>query len=233
MGTSSTRSSDEPLSTSWGEGPIDAAQAQQFAQSVTGDIGDQETIARNLLTFPPQIHVRGIFFEGLARILASAGDATAMAETLERAGVTVKTTAFRVYPHRDFYKLYYLAARLLYPGEAMPQSLRLVAATFFPIFKNSLLGRTMSALMGDRPATVLPMLAKAYNMSVAGNDHRVELDGDDALVWSCEVEPVEWYPDTFVGIIEGTMPARYTARVTTEERVLMPSAAHYRFRISW
>lgn len=233
MGTVTTRSSEDAPSMSWGEDKISATQAHQYAVSVTPVGSDQETIARNLLFFPPQIRVRGIFFEGLARIVGSMGGPAALAETVQRAGVATKTTAFRVYPHRDFYKLYYLAARLLYPELSMPQALRRVAATFFPIFKNSLLGRTMSALMGDRPATVLLMLAKAYNVSVEGNDHRTELQGDSAVVWSCEVEPVDWYADTFTGIIEGTMPPRYTARVEVEERVLMQGAAHYRFRISW
>ena len=63
--------------------------------------------------------------------------------------------------------------------------------------------------MGDRPTTILPLLARAYNVSVEGNDHKAEVVGDYALVWRCDVEPVEWYTDTFQGIVEGSMPARH------------------------
>jgi uncharacterized protein (TIGR02265 family) len=229
-----TRASDAAAATTtWGDDKITIAQAAEFAQLVSATRADRETIARNLQLFPGQIKVRGIFFEGLSRIVGGMNGTDAMAAMVQRAGVAAKTTAFRAYPHRDFYKLYYLAARQLYPGATTPEALRLTARTFFPIFKDSLLGRTMSALMGDRPTTLLPLLAKAYNLSVEGNDHRAELDGGNALVWKCEVEPVEWYVDTFTGIIEGAMPPRLTAQVRLEERSFAGGLARYQFRIGW
>ena len=99
----------------------------------------------------------------------------------------------------------------------------------------SLLGRTMSALMGDRPRTILPLLAKAYNVSVEGNEHQAELVGDSEVVWRCTVEPVEWYPDTFAGIIEGTMQTNKAAsvRVATIEEQRTRTAGRYTFRITW
>lgn len=217
----------------WSDAKITVQQANGFAQQVTPVRADQEIVARNLLLFPSQIKVRGIFFEGLSRVVGEARGPDAMGELLARAGVSARTTAFRAYPHRDFYKLYYLAARLLYPNARMPEALRRVARTFFPIFKNSLVGRTMSALMGDRPTTILPLLARAYNVSVEGNDHKAELDGERSLVWRCEVEPAEWYPDTFAGIVEGAMPADVAPRVHVEERAAAAGLARYRFRIDW
>lgn len=218
----------------WGDGKITTAQAQEFARAVTPVRGDQETIARNLVVFPPALKVRGIFFEGLARIVGEAKGPEAMAGLLRRAGMGDKTTAFRSYPHRDFYKLYYLAARLLYPTAPMSGALRQVARTFFPIFKSSLLGRTMSALMGDRPTTILPLLARAYNISVEGNEHQAEVVDGKSVVWRGQAEAIEWYDETFAGIIEGAMPADLTAKVKLEERA--PAAAgmaRYRFRIDW
>ena len=79
---------------------------------------DQEAVARNLLLFPTTIKVRGIFFEGVSRIVAESHGPDAMAGLAARAGIAPKITAFRAYPHRDFYKLYYLAARLLASGDA-------------------------------------------------------------------------------------------------------------------
>jgi len=228
-----TEGSVEAAPASWGEAKITVAQANEFARGVTPVRAEQEIVARNLLLFPPTIKVRGIFFEGLARIVAESAGPNAMAGLLARAGIVAKTTAFRAYPHRDFYKLYYLAARLLYPKAPLPEGLRSTARTFFPIFKSSLVGRTMSALMGDRPTTILPLLARAYNVSVEGNDHKAELVGRSSLVWRCDVEPVEWYTETFQGIIEGSMPADVKVRVTVDERGTAGALARYRFRIDW
>lgn len=218
----------------WSDGKVSAAQAAEFARSVTPIKADQETVAHNMTVFPPGIKVRGIFFEGLSRVVAESQGPDGMAGLLARAGTAPKTTAFRSYPHRDFYKLYYLAARLLFPTKKLSEAMRLTARTFFPIFKNSLVGRTMSALMGDRPSTMLPILARAYNVSVEGNDHQAERAGDRSFSWSCDVEPVEWYTETFTGIVEGSMPAEFPARIRVEERGLAPSGlARYRFRIDW
>lgn len=223
----------EPAAAMWNDQRITADQASDFARLVPASRADRDTVARNLHGYPPHIKVRGIFFEGLARVVASMKGPDAMATMVARAGVAPKTTAFRAYPHRDFYKLYYLAAPLLHPTAIMPEALRLTARTFFPIFRESMLGRTMSALMGDRPATLLPLLARAYNVSVEGNDHRVELENPNLLYWSCQVEPVDWYADTFTGIVEGAMPSRLTADVSVVERTFVDGMARYRFRIRW
>jgi uncharacterized protein (TIGR02265 family) len=220
----------------WGDGKITVAQANEFAKAVTPMRADQEIVARNLLLFPSTIKVRGIFFEGVSRIVAESQGPDAMAGLAARAGIAPKITAFRAYPHRDFYKLYYLAARLLHPATPLSQALRATARTFFPIFKSSLVGRTMSALMGDRPTTILPLLARAYNVSVEGNDHKAELVGPSnqrSLVWRCDVEPAEWYTDTFQGIVEGSMPPDIKVRIAVEERATAGPLARYRFRIDW
>ncbi len=53
----------------WGDGKITVAQANEFAKIVTPVRGEQEIVARNLLLFPTSIKVRGIFFEGVSRIV--------------------------------------------------------------------------------------------------------------------------------------------------------------------
>src|SRR5580700_4844449 len=120
MATTTTAQS-EPALTTWHDERITATQANDFARLVPASRTDRDTIARNLVGFPEHIKVRGIFFEGLSRVVASAKGPDAMATMVARAGVAAKTTAFRAYPHRDFYKLYYLAAPLLYPTATMPE----------------------------------------------------------------------------------------------------------------
>jgi len=228
-----TQTHEEPAAPAWGESKITLAQANEFAQRVTSLAADREIVARNLFMFPPELKTRGLFFEGLSRVVAESKGPTAMANLQAVAGLTQRTTAFRAYPHRDFYRLYYLASRLLYPSARLAESTRLTARTFFPIFRNSLLGRTMSALMGDRPSTLLPLLAKSYNLSVEGNDHKAELKSDHELLWTCEVEPIDWYTETFSGIVEGAMPANTPVQIRVEERAIAGTRARYQFRLTW
>lgn len=219
----------------WGSQVVNLKQAEVFAARVTSVPSEQATIARNLVVFTPEMQVRGVFFEGLARIVRQAKGEVALAQLLRSAGAPEHPIAFRHYAHRDFYKLYYLASRLLYPAESFRRSLRLTARTFFPIFRDSLLGKTMNALMGDKPRTILPLLAKAYNLSVAGNEHTSELVGEREIAWGCRVEPVEWYEQTFTGIIEGTVPEgdETTLHVRTVSKSLRGAGIDYRFEITW
>ena len=52
-------------------------------------------------------------------------------------------------------------------------------------------GKTMSALMGDKPRTILPLLAKAYNLSTEGNLHEAELTGEREVTWRCVAESID------------------------------------------
>jgi uncharacterized protein (TIGR02265 family) len=192
-----------------------AALAARAAPSPT----DQAVIVRNLAAFPPTVLVRGVFFEGLGRVVAQTRSRTTWAELVRAAGAPEQAVPFRQYPHADFYRLYYLAARVLYPNEPFPTALRRVAREFFPIFKSSMLGRTMTAFMGSELETILPLLAKAYTLSVADNDHRVDLAGARKATWHCRVEPVEWYDQTFAGIVEGAAPPGASLRVISLSRV--------------
>ncbi|MEP7125489.1 MAG: DUF2378 family protein [Byssovorax sp.] len=226
---------EAPDAASWGSKAIPLKLAEVFAARVTSVLSDQATIAKNLVGISPEQQVRGIFFEGIARIVRQAKGEVALANLQRSAGIPDHIIAFRHYPHRDFYKLYYLTARMLYPAETIARSLRLTARTFFPIFRDSLLGKTMNALMGDKPRTILPLLAKAYNLSVAGNEHTSDLVGEREIAWVCRVEPVEWYEQTFAGIIEGTVPEGDPTilRVRTVSKSLRGGGVDYRFEITW
>lgn len=219
----------------WGTRSITPQQAGEFAAKVTATSKEQLIIAKNLGAYPPSIAVRGVFFEGISRLVTEARGPGAIAALRKKAGLPEQTTAFRQYPHRDFYKLYYLVAPVLHPGASFVQALRRTARTFFPIFRNSLLGRTMGAFMGDEPRTILPLLAKAYNVSVAGNEHSSELVGERRVHWRCRVEPVEWYEETFGGIVEGTAadPARAGLTVRLVSKALRESTMDYEFEITW
>jgi uncharacterized protein (TIGR02265 family) len=218
-----------------GTSDADAGLAE-FAAKVSTSPREQAIIVKNLATFPRDTLVRGVFLEGLSRVIAQARGPSAVAQLVRSAGIPENTIAFRQYPHRDFYKLYYLCARTLHPNMALPNALRLVARAFFPIFRASIIGKTMSALMGEESRTILPLLGKAYNLSVSGNEHTSELAGDKLVRWHCKVEPVEWYEETFTGIIEGTAPqgvAPTALKVKTVSKNPSGPLTEYRFEITW
>jgi uncharacterized protein (TIGR02265 family) len=227
---------EEPAgaTTSWGNRVITLAQAQEFAARVTSVTADQATIARNLSAMSPEIQVRGVFFEGLTRLIQQSRSDAVATQLQRKAGMPAHVIAFRHYAHRDFYKFYYLAARLLHPSEKLATALRITSRTFFPTFRNSLLGKTMGALMGETSRTILPLLSRAYNLSVAGNEHTVEIVSEREIAWKCRVEPVEWYDQTFAGIIEGTAAkGEALPQVRMLSKALRGGASEYQFQISW
>jgi uncharacterized protein (TIGR02265 family) len=208
----------------------------ELAASVTLIPWERASIVRNLTSFPMNVRVLGVFFEGMSRVLARAADQAAIAWLQRASGAPDRPVVFRHYPHRDFYKLYYLATRALHPNLPFPTALRYIARDFFPMFRGSVLGRTMNAFMGVEPRTVLPLLSRAYNLSVAGNEHVSELVGERRVLWRCRVESVEWYEETFGGIIEGTAPPGMKPtdiKVTTVARSTQGRFHEYRFEITW
>ena len=228
-------SAPDPADQPWGSRPITQADAARFVQAAALPSEDRPTIAKNLAVFPPDIAVRGLFFEGVFRTLQERVGASAVTELRHLAALPEHIVPFRQYPHRDFYKLYYLTAARLHPSVPVPAALRRVAQSFFPIFRGSILGKTMSALMGDEPDTILPLLSKAYNLSVSGNEHDSEMTGQRELTWKCRVEPVEWFEQTFWGIIEGTMRPyeRSGLKITTRRKSNEGDAMRYEFVIRW
>jgi len=219
----------------WGSRLIAPEEAAAFAATTTTVFADQLVVARNLVKIPPRLKVRGLFFDGLGRVVAADRGQTALEELRRRAAAPRSTLAFRSYPLRDYYKLYYLAARQLHPFEPMAEGIRRVSRCFFPIFAGSMLGKTMVALMGSKPTTILPLLAQAYNTSVEGTDHEAAMSGERAIIWRCRVEPVEWYEETFGGVVEGAMAALKGPPVTvsTAEKAVRETDASYTFKISW
>jgi uncharacterized protein (TIGR02265 family) len=165
-----------------GDGAVALSLASAFAAKVTSSPREQGLIAQNLAGFPPEVLVRGVFLLGLADVVVRTKGPAVLAQIRHTAGTPEHVVAFRHYPYREFYKLYYLAAQAMHPGVPLPTALRLTARSFFPIFRASLLGKTMSALMGTEPGTLLPLLPKAYGLSVAGNHHTAGVVGECALL---------------------------------------------------
>jgi len=215
----------------WGERPITLEDVRRYSETLPLPDRTRQTIEQNLMVFPLQCRVRGLFFTGLHEIIKRSLGPEAHAEACRLSGIFSKIIAFNEYPHRDFYRLMYWAAAYLHKNPRFGDSLTAIAGTFFPIFRESLLGRTTAALMGKNLKTQLPRLAVAYNSMVRWNQHDTEVVSDNEVRWTCKVEPVTWYAETLHGIINGACPeSRITLHPVKEERAGEALNAVYRVR---
>lgn len=220
---------------SWGERDISTLEAQAFAREFGPDRGARSGITTTLERFPHACQVRGMFFEGLANVVRNQLGAIETNELMDRVGVPRRCVAFSLYPHRDFYKLYFAAAPRLHPTLPFAEAMGRIAETFYPVFRESMLGRTMAPLMGREPAKILGRLSKAYSISIPWNEHKLTSGGDRAATWECRVEPSVFYPNTLRGIVRGTLASHDVedARVEVVSVQEMSDQSRYTFEISW
>ncbi len=147
-----------------------------------------------------------MFFNGVLQVLRAHGESTTnVFSTLE---IEAPRLPFGLYPHQGFYKLCFWAASLAYPKLPMGEAMYTLAASFFPIFKQSIVGRTMAPLMGTRPLQILSRLIDAYRLCVPRNVHELKAVSNVRAEWHCEVEPGDYYPVIFRGIVTGAMLAQ-------------------------
>jgi uncharacterized protein (TIGR02265 family) len=218
----------------WGEREISVLDAQLFAEEFAPNRNARLAIATTLERFPLACQVRGMFFDGLANVIRKHLGAIATNELMDRVGVPRRCVAFALYPHRDFYKLYFAAAPRLYSSSPLSEGMRRIAETFYPVFRESMLGRTMAPLMGRDPAKILGRLAQAYSISVPWNTHAVTPFKSGAT-WDCRVEPSPFYPDTLRGIVKGTLASHDVpaARVDVVHFQESAGESRYTFEITW
>lgn len=174
-----------------------------FGRSLRLPRGEQEAVDATLESLAPEQKCRGMFFRGVldaARFSAAEG-----ARFLESLDIPRPTMPFGLYPHVGFYKLCFAAANRLSPDASMHEGLFDLASDFYPIFSESVVGRTMSPLMGREPLTILNRLVEAYRLCVPMNRHELHRTGDRTAQWHAEVETCAFYAAIFRGIVVGTM----------------------------
>lgn len=222
-------------SQSYGREAISREEAEAFAARIAVVPSDREIIAQTLHDLPGDVLCRGMFFDGLLRAIRSTRGQAALDEVVEIANVPKARVPFTHYPHRHFYKLYFTAARRLHPTEDLEHAMLLVAETFYPVFRESLVGRTMAQLVGDDPMGILERLTNIYELSVQGNTHSVERTGPRSARWRALVEPTVAYPSVFTGIVLGMMRSHgapdVDVKVTEHHRE--PTRFAYTFDIAW
>lgn len=219
----------------WGDRPVSRAQVDRFLAQAHVDEASLETAAKMLLEFPVEYRVRGVFFEGEARLVTQRSGPDAWREVLRSAGAPPRITPFGSYVFRDLYKVHALTARTLWPAQPLPQGLANISRKLYPIFRESLVGKTMSALYAPEPATFLRILCESYRISVVGNTHNVRVAGEREVRWSATVEPNPWFPLLFGGIVEGALETQGLpgVKVTTLEARTDRVPYHFEFKITW
>ena len=197
---------------------------------------DRDRICTTLANFPDECRSRGMFATGvLDAVVRKCGQP--IADGIQaRAGYPAHITSFVLYPHLDFYRLFYASAVAMYPELPVGEAMRAIAESFYPIFSETLVGRTMGALIGKTPEVVLRRFVEAYKIATPWNEHAIVAGSSkNGIVWKCMVEPCHFYPDTFAGICTGMV--RTVTGITPEFTVLSrdPASDHQRlsFQIRW
>ena len=218
----------------WGEREISAHDARLFAEEFGPTKSAQDAIAITLERFPLACQVRGMFFDGLANVIRKHLGVVETNALMDRVGVPRRCVAFALYPHRDFYKLYFAATPRLHPSLPFADGVRRIAEIFYPVFRESMLGRTMAPLMGRDRVKVLTRLAQAYSISVPWNEH-VVTPFEGGARWDCRVEPSAFYPDTLRGIVQGTLESHdvRAASVQVVSKQEFTSESRYTFEVRW
>ncbi len=219
----------------WGSTHISLEQAERFAALVAANADERAELAKMYFYFPPQMQARGVFFAGVGRVVTKRAGPAAWQETLARVGAPARFFPFNYYPHRDLYKVHVVTANLLVPEGPLDAGMLEVGRLLYPIYRESLLGRTMNAFAGNEPKTLLRILCESYRISVSGNEHQISFDEGTEAIWRCRVEPSPWYPAIFRGIVEGTTASHGVSdvEVVTLETVDEGSHLRFTFRIRW
>lgn len=209
--------------------------AGAFAASLGLHATDEDAVYRNLINFPDACRSRGMFATGILEAVRRRCGAGVADRIRLEAGYPARIMGFALYPHRDFYRLFYASAAAMYPRIRLGEGMRRIAESFYPIFIESLPGRTLHVLVGRTPEVVLRRFVEAYKISTPWNEHEVESHTDRELIWRCMVEPCPNYPDTFAGISTGMVETVTGIRPRYEviNRVTAKDHQRITFRISW
>ena len=215
---------------------MNISEIEDFADVLHLRGDDRDRIVTTLANFPEACASRGMFATGVLEAVARTCGQYVADGIRERAGYPANITSFVLYPHLDFYRLFYASAVAMYPDEAMGVGMRRIAESFYPIFSETLVGRTMGALIGKTPEVVLRRFVEAYKIATPWNEHVISSGTvANGVLWKCKVEPCHFYPDTFAGICTGMV--RAVTGITPQFAVLSrePARDHQRltFQIRW
>ncbi|MFO0693357.1 MAG: DUF2378 family protein [Polyangiales bacterium] len=185
--------------------------AIEFASRHPFTEADRKVVVETLTRFPRDCRSRGMFFLGvLEQVRRGAGAAAAQRIEADLA-LPYRVQQFSLVPHRDFYKLFFVAARTLHPSLPLASGMERIAESFYPIFAESLAGKTLALMLSKDPVTVVSRFVDAYKIACPHNTHVFEQSNDGVHRWTCRVEPCDYYPNVIQGICRG-MVREVTAR---------------------
>lgn len=207
--------------------------SEAFVASLGLAPNEAQAVRLCLDTFPETCTSRGMFFEGVLDALVRGHGAKEADEARRKTELTHRVQSFSLYPHRDFYKLFYYAARRLHPTVPIEQGLSRIAELFYPnMFAENLAGKTMAVFLGKDPVSVMGRLVDAYRIAAPWNEHTFEVRGKGPHRWTCKVEPCPFYPSIFRGIATGMLRSvtGHTPQIEVVEH--QPGASEQRFVLS-
>ena len=155
-------------------------------------------------------------------------------DDLRRAGHSVtgmgeRYVGFKTYPLLDYLTLVEQAAVKLHPSVPTREGVRRLGRSVYPRFVETLVGKTMFAIAGNRFDDIIPLASKAYSVSITPGSVTIrDKRPGFALV---EFRNFWSLPDSLqVGNFEGAMQVTNT---TGEVKVRTLSPCDVDFEVTW
>lgn len=220
----------------WGTRPVSRDEVERFASHLGVAHRDRAAVVESLVNFQPDGMCRGMFFDALKQVVASVTSEDEALRLARAVGIKDRLVPFSLYPHRDFYRLWYSAIPIVYTGRPVAYGIERIAEIYFPVWLESRAGKTMAMFLGSTPETICKRLRDAYALSIPHNEHSLEFPRDGVIIWDATAEPSDFYPEALRGILTGAMGCQgvEAPKVSFEEKG-RPDPHHRRwvFELDW
>lgn len=173
----------------------------------------------HLAKVPAGATVKGMFLSSTVETVKARGGGLLTGE---------KFTAFRDYPLTRTLELLAEGASLVFPERSLRDGMRRLARPAFPVFADSMIGRTIFAAIGRDPKPVLGLASRAWRH--ATNTGKLESEPVDDTAVRVRVSDFLLTEMVAVGIAEGVLQACGRQGVVVRR---MQSPSDGEFLIRW
>jgi uncharacterized protein (TIGR02265 family) len=189
------------------------------------DLSRAVDLNAHLGALPKNATIKGMFFDYVAEIGSSH---IQRRELYKTAGVEPRRyVPFLDYPARDYMRLLYTAASAMSPS--VSRGLHRIGLGIYPLFKTSIVGKTMFEVFGRSPDRTLPHGHRGWAVSMNFGEVTTEIAGTEQIVYSFKNLPLFLSCYQF-GVIAGALEAIGT---TGEVTASLYDIGNADFHVQW
>jgi uncharacterized protein (TIGR02265 family) len=165
---------------------------------------DDVPLDRYLASCPESAETRGTFFQHVCDLIHA--EIGAIPEETFRGLSQRRWLPFQSYPLREFMRLAYAGAKLVYPRLSQSDGLRRIGWRSYPSFADTMAGRVVLFALGDQLEDVVRACPKAYAIGLPGAT--VSTREIAPQHWHFELRDVHSFADSYhYGVLEGAVLA--------------------------